>query len=295
MDGQRRFAGPVSGNAPRVYRRAQGSSRVLAIAERKRVRFAVRAGAVLFLGATILHGLLAGGHFDYEGSPWLKLPGKLSGFVGFAAEDIKITGLNHQDPAVVLKAIGVRPGGSLIGFDASEARRRLEGMDWVAAASVQRLFPNQLQISVAERVPFAVWQINGSHYVIDRAGMAMSGFDPSIMPSLPLVTGEGANGAAEELVNQLSAVPDLLLKVKAAARVGQRRWTLYLDSGIRIALPEEGVEQALARVAAMDASQHVLSKGIQAIDLRIPGEMSVMIAEVAPDGAAAKQKLSLNQ
>ena len=40
-----------------------------------------------------------------------------------------------------------------------------------------------------------------------------------------------------DLINQLSAYPDIMLQVKAAARVGSRRWTLYLDNGITVQLP----------------------------------------------------------
>ena len=62
----------------------------------------------------------------------------------------------------------------------------------------------------------------------------MSGLAASELVRLPLVTGEGANTAAGDLINQLSAYPDIMLQVKAAARVGKRRWTLYLDSGITV-------------------------------------------------------------
>ena len=35
----------------------------------------------------------------------------------------------------MLSAIGVTPGGSLIGFDAARARSMLENLDWVASAT----------------------------------------------------------------------------------------------------------------------------------------------------------------
>jgi hypothetical protein len=50
------------------------------------------------------------------------LPGKAAASWGMAAEDITITGLEHHEPDVLLAAIGVKPGASLIGFDAGASR-----------------------------------------------------------------------------------------------------------------------------------------------------------------------------
>jgi cell division protein FtsQ len=273
----------------KVYRRKKPRGR-FAMGERLMVRFAARTAAVMFLGASLTLGLFQGGHFTYPGSQWEKVPGKLASLVGLAADDIKITGLVHQEPQTLLTTIGVAPGGSLMGFDAAQAHRLLESLDWVASAKVQRLFPNQLEIAVTERDAFAVWQRSGSYYVIDRSGAAMSNIDPGSVPDLPLVTGEGAQIAAEELVNHLEAVPSLKSKVKAAAFVGERRWTLYLANGVTVALPETGVEAALQRLAALDKAQGLLSKGIRGVDLRIEGRMGVDIA-----GGAENTKLSLNR
>ncbi len=291
MDGQRRVGQPVT----RAYGRGQRAE-FMEIGQSRQMRMAARASAVLFLGLTVLHSIILGGYLNYEGSPWLKVPGKLSSLIGFAADDIRVTGLVHQDAAMVLNSLGIRPGGSLIGFDAANAKALLENLDWVATATVQRSFPNQLEISVEERKPFALWQRAGSYYVIDRSGSAMSNVLPEKLPELPLVSGEGAQFAVAELVNQLEVSPDLSSKINGAARVGQRRWNLYLDNGITVLLPEKDVEAALARVAALDASQHLLSKGIKSVDLRFPGRVIVGIAEIRETPAAkAKGKVSQNE
>jgi cell division protein FtsQ len=258
-----------------------------------RARFIARAGACLFLFGAISHGLVIGGHLDYDGSPWRKLPGQLASSLGFAADDIRITGLVHQEPDTLLSAIGVAPGGSLVGFDAVRARALLENLDWVAQATVMRKYPNRLDILVTERQPFAIWQRDGAHYVIDQTGTAMSTLDPRRLASLLLVTGEGAHRAVADLVSELEAVPHVKKHVAAAARVGQRRWTLYLDNGVTIALPEVGAKKALTMLAKLDRAQGLLSKGIKAIDLRLPGEMIVELeAPVVPGKDVKKFKVS---
>ncbi len=289
MDGQRR----IDQSMTRAFGRGQRAG-FLDFGQTKRARIAARVSAVLFLGLTILHSIILGGYLNYEGSPWAKVPGKLSGLIGFAADDIRITGMVHQDAAIVLNALGVRPGGSLVGFDATNAKALLENLDWVSTATVQRSFPNKLEISVVERVPFAVWQRAGSYYVIDRSGSAMSNVLPGNLPALPLVTGEGAQFEVAELVNQLEVSTDLSSKVSGAARVGQRRWNLYLDNGITVLLPEENVAGALARLSALESSQQLLSKGVRSVDLRFPGRVIVGIAEIE-ETTSGKSKLKLSQ
>lgn len=246
----------------------------------RKSRILVRSSAVVFLSATIVHGLTLGGQLDYEGSPWTRIPDKSASLIGLAANDIRISGLAHHDPELLMRALNVKPGGSLLGFDAGQARRLLEGMDWVASASVQRKFPNILEIAVIERQAIAIWQRDGLYYLIDNSGVAMGGLELLSKSKFLLVTGEGANFGAAELINHMEVTPALRLKIRAAAMVGKRRWTLYLDNGVKIALPETGVPEALAKVSALEASQGILEKGIAELDMRIAGQVTVSIAEV---------------
>ena len=262
---------------------------------RLRVRFLARSSACLFFAATLSHGLITGGYFDYPDSDWMKLPGKAASLFGFAADDIHITGLVHQDPESVLTALGVKPGGSLVGFDAARARSLLENLDWVASAQVMRQFPNQLDIVLEERKPFAIWQRDGAQYVIDQSGAAMSTLDPRRMPALLIVTGEGANEAAAELVNQLEAEPELRLQVRAAARVGHRRWTLFLDNGLAVALPDKHVPEALATIAGLDREQRLLSKGIKSVDLRLADRVVIELAEIVEPEKKKPGKVKVSQ
>jgi cell division protein FtsQ len=105
---------------------------------------------------------------------WPSFRVAVAGYFGYAAHDIRISGLKWHSPPAVLDAIGVTPGGPLVGFEPARARRLLENLDWVKSARVHRLFPNQLEIHIVERQPFAIWQRDGRFHVIDDAGVALS-------------------------------------------------------------------------------------------------------------------------
>jgi cell division protein FtsQ len=270
MDGQRRIARPLS----RFHTRKGDIIKPL--------RIAARVMAVGFIGFSIMHGVLKGGHLDYPGSPYMKLPGKIAGFIGQAADDIAIAGVESQDPKDLLAVIGVRPGGSLIGFDAARARRILESLDWVQEASVKRVFPNRLEIEITEREGFVIWQHEGAFQLVDRTGKVMGRVNSVVNASLPVVTGRGANMDAQSLVNDLEAMPDLRLMVKAAARVGERRWNLYLKNGVRIALPENSTADDLKRAWAFMQSPALVNASIAGLDFRTAGEVRVQVAGVDP-------------
>jgi cell division protein FtsQ len=270
MDGERRVVESVGKNrffrpdCPRKYR-------VLS-----------RCFAVLFLATALVRGVVDGGHLNYAGSPWLKMPGQFAGLLGLAAIDIEIAGLQHHDPREVLEHIGVRPGGPLLGFDAKKARLSLQNLDWVDTANVVRRFPNQLQVTIVEREPFVVWQNKGVLQIVDQNGKPMAGAIQNNGNVLLHVVGEGANVAAADLVNQMESTPGLMLEVKAAVRVGDRRWDLHMKNSVVILLPELDLESALKQAEASYMSGNLASMGVAKLDMRFAGETVYQTAGEAP-------------
>ena len=269
---------------PAGKRRRVRSRGWLGLGDRLSVRIAARSLAVAFLGTTIGYGLVIGNHLGDNGAVPRHLMARLAGEFGYAAQTVRISGLSHHTREAVLQAIDVEPGGSLIGFDPLNARRLLENLDWVKSATVQLIYPNQLQVNLTERVPFAIWQRDGLYYVIDATGSAISSLNPLNFSKLLLVTGEGAQMSAKDLVNHLEARPQLLSRVKAAARVGNRRWNLYLANGTKVLLPEENTDRALARLVDAERRYGLDAKDVGRIDLRIDGQITLApITPVSPE------------
>jgi cell division protein FtsQ len=258
------------------------------VAARRLARFAMRGSAVGMLAAVVGYGLLAGDHLSDPSSGTRGLPAQISSYFGYAAEDVRIKGLQRKRPETVMNAIGVKPGGSLLGFDPMHARRILLNLDWVKHASVRVVAANRLEVEIVEREPFAVWQRDGLYFVIDREGSAMASFDARKFAGLMLISGDGAQTHVLQLVNQLEVWPGLKSRVKAAARSGNRRWTLHFDGGRRALLPEAGVDAAMARLADLVDRHPVLDSGIQEIDLRTAGKVSLVPFETTGDEARDK-------
>jgi cell division protein FtsQ len=63
--------------------------------------------------------------------------------------------------------------------------------------------------------------------------------------------------------------------------INGRRWTLKLDNGLDIRLPQEDTEQALARLEALERSSRIIAKDLIAIDLRLPDRVVVRFSEEA--------------
>jgi len=242
------------------------------------VRLAARLGAVMLVATTVLHGAARSSAFEDDRSPWSKLPGRLASSIGLAADDIQVAGLEQHDVSEVLQALDLKPGKSLIGFDTNMARRTLETLPWLRSAGVAREYPNLLKINLTERRGIALWQHGPDIDLIDETGAAMGKPHYVVAGQLPMVTGEGANTAAAELINQMSAIPGLSNRVHAAARVGDRRWTLFLDNGVKLALPEKGAADAMKLAWNLDQTQGLWSKGISVIDLRLSGQLAVQVA-----------------
>ena len=133
----------------------------------------------------------------------------------------------------------------MLAFDTDAAKERLEQVPWVKHAQVMRLLPSTLQVVIEERIPFAVWQSQGKTYVVDVEGAVIAPAVREAYASLPLVVGEGAGKNAADLFETLKPFDSVTKQMVAALRVGDRRWTLKLSSGVDVMLPDDDVAAAL--------------------------------------------------
>ena len=111
------------------------------------------------------------------------------------------------------------------------------------------------------------------------------------MPNLPLVVGEGAGKNAADLFETLKPFDSVTKQMVAALRVGDRRWTLKLSSGVDVMLPDDGVADALKTLINLDRDRSLLQREIAAVDLRLADRVSVRIRDKAeltmPDSGSA--------
>ena len=201
---------------------------------------------------------------------------------GLAVEDITVEGRRHAAGPALLAATGLSRGAPILGVSLAEVRERVEALDWVEKASVQRRLPHHVHIVITERVPYALWQRQGRFALIDRAGRVIVENDIAAFVGLPLVVGTGAAPAAASLLDEIERFPEVKLRVHAAVRVAERRWNLRLASGADVLLPEGAEAAAIERLAALHRDAGLLDRGLAAIDMRLPDRL-VLRPVAAPE------------
>lgn len=229
------------------------------------------------ISVAVLYGLVAGGHFSHLGSEISKSARGAVNVAGLAIQHIDITGHKRASREKILEAAGFDIGTPIMSFKADEVRARLQKMDWIETARVIRLLPDRVRIELVERKPFALWQLDGQVSVIDRSGMRLKSLSASDYPHFVQFVGKGAARQAEHLLTHLNKYPVLTSKIQASIRVAERRWTLNLSNGIKILLPEDDIESALAEFHRLEERYHLLGKKIVYIDMRLPEKITIRL------------------
>lgn len=171
--------------------------------------------AVLF--ATVAGLLVAGG-----GLFWLAQRPH------FALRAIEVHGdLQHVTSASVRAAVAGRLRGNYFTMRLDETRRLLEGVPWVAHASVRRVWPDRLQVTLTEHRALGVWDDGrllsdaGELFVANPAEAEVHGALPAF---------EGPEGVARDAARRYyefaAQLAPLGMKVAAVDVSERRSWTL---------------------------------------------------------------------
>jgi len=161
-------------------------------------------------------------------------------------------------------------GSYILDSNPEDIRKAVSNVPWVKSATVKLQLPDHVIISVEENIPYALWQVDGTFYLIDEAGDIITDQNLERYDYLPWIVGGDANLYAREYVMMMRDFDHIFQGVKAAYRVGERRWTLITHNDIEISLSEQNPRASLEKLSNLHQKYAILEKEISAIDLRIP-------------------------
>jgi cell division protein FtsQ len=264
----RRSAGSKAGT---WQKRRRGSPKVDSV---KITLLSWRLVMILLVFVTMTYALVKGGYIESLKSEVGTRIAKLLTNSGFGIEKIEISGQVQVTDDAIVQALYLPEGGATLTFDTEAAQKRLEKLPWIRRATVMRLLPSTLKVDIVETKPEMVWQKNNRLYLVDGDGGVISQVKQYRI-GLPLIIGAGANKDAKQLLTELQTIPDMDRHLKAALRISDRRWTLVLQNGTQIWLPEQHYGIALRDLLQQRKYLDVFTHDWGAIDLRISDRIIV--------------------
>jgi cell division protein FtsQ len=239
------------------------------------------AASIILIAAAATYGVVKGDHVDTVASALHDLRDAAGNTAGFRIKGVALTGNKHLNREEILARAGVTGNTALLFFDVANARARLLADPWISDATIQKLYPDRLQITLTEREAFALWQKDGRVSVIGADGTVLEPFVSRPYIPLPLVVGRGAEARAKDFLALLARYPEVHDNVLASILIAERRWNLRLKNGIDVRLPEQDTEGALAELVALDHDKKLMTRDVAAIDLRLPDRVTVRLSEAA--------------
>ena len=125
----------------------------------------------------------------------------------FQITDVTFSGNHALLENQLLEWLGQVHGGNLFAYDLSRASERLAEHPWVLSASVQRKFPQKIQIELTERVPYARIKFE-KVFLMDNFGVILSE-EKTEYRNLPLIVQPGVkpeNFSGERVIQSLKTM-----------------------------------------------------------------------------------------
>jgi cell division protein FtsQ len=158
-------------------------------------RPASKLGRVLLAsGAVLIVGALATGVIFIKNALERDARFRIAG-----TENIQATGMGQVERADILPIFGADIGKNIFFIHLSDRRKELEQISWVKSATVMRILPDRIRVSVVERTPIAFVREGQQVELVDGDGVLLT-MSPEGMTqhhySFPLVTGIDPRDAA---------------------------------------------------------------------------------------------------
>ena len=194
--------------------------------------------------------------------------------------------LQHVNQAALRSVVAGRLAGNFFTMRLDEARRLFETVPWVAGASVRRVWPDRLVVTLTEHRALGVWRDGrllsdaGRLFVANVAEAEVYG---------PLVEFDGppqfAAEAARRFYEFAAALAPLSIEITAVDVSERASWSLQAADGQRIELGRDDPPGRLnERLALLGASYPLMLAKFGAPPARIDARYPNGIAAATPEG-----------
>lgn len=171
----------------------------------------------------------------------------------------------------------------VLSIDPMQVKSSLEEFGWIEKAIVKRNIDGNINVTIKESTPMAIWQHQKNLSLLDVNGNIIT--ETSIerkrdfykFRHLPLVVGSKANENVKSFLRMIHTIPSLAENVTAANWIGERRWDVEFNNNIIAKLPENNPNEAWQKLFSMQKEKNVLNKKISSIDLRLTDRTSIAI------------------
>lgn len=198
-----------------------------------------------------------------------------TGKAGFTLNNVYLSGHHKLSKQAILHHSRLRYGEPVLDVSLPKLQERLEALPQLREVTIRRQLPGDIHIHLTERYPVALWQKGEELHLVDEEGVLMGDGNAIKHNHLPLLVGAKAPQNFQSLLALLNASPKIKAQFDSAVFVGDRRWNLWLTSGIEVKLPEENSVEALAQLEGLQANEPLKGSDISSIDLRVPERMFI--------------------
>jgi cell division septal protein FtsQ len=149
----------------------------------------------------------------------------------FRVTRIVVRGNSRLSTGEVLAILGGLRDRSLLTANLARHRARLLESPWVEAASLRRVLPSSVEVTLLERSPIGLCRIGSRLYLVDGAGAVIDEHGPQYADlDLPIIDGlAGAPRTGEPLIDQQRAALAARLLASLAGRADLARRVSQID------------------------------------------------------------------
>lgn len=206
-----------------------------------------------------------------------------------AVREIVVEGTSATTPEAVRAVLQPFLRRNLAELDLDEVAAAATKDPWVKQASVKRIFPGTLRVTVVERTPGALALLGGSVYVVDDGGVVMGPAGPELPYDLPLLVGLDAHRGKDREATLARGI-DLLLRLHAAFPTwtrgisevdlsrGDRVVVTRVEGGPQILLDPDRIDRNLGAYLALQPTIARKVGDVNRVDLRWSQRISLLPA-----------------